>query len=86
MTERPTKSTQNNYTAAIYNEYSGLASYHKVNVKCGDNVGTMNEAVKEYAANQRIEEWIVGWIEGNAEGKIETIRNMLKDNIPLETV
>lgn len=55
-------------------------------MKWGDNMGTMNEAVKEYVPNQRMEEWIVGWIEGYAEGKIETIRNMIKDHMPLEIV
>ena len=52
---------------------SQQVKYHKVQ---NEEVDYMCKAVEEYAAAKAIESKI--------EGKIETIRNMLKENIPLE--
>lgn len=69
------------HSDADNNSFGALSEavrYHKANTK---GVDIMCEAVREYAkgyaADQRNE--------GRLEGKIEAIKNMLKENIPLET-
>ena len=57
---------------------SRAVNHHKI-IKEG--VDTMCKAVEEYAAKQRAE----GEIKGKLEKAVETVRNMLKKNIPLET-
>ncbi len=64
---------------------SQAVKHHKV---ANEGVDSMCKAVEEYASRRK-EEYILegeikGEIKGKIKGKIETIRNMLKENIPLE--
>lgn len=62
------------------NQFGALSqqvNYHKLK---NEGVGFMCKAVEEYAAVKMIE----GEIKGEIKGKVETIKNLLKENIPLE--
>ncbi len=60
---------------------SQAVNYHKIN---NEGVDSMCKAVEEYA-NKIAEQKRDGWIlEGKIEGKLETIKNLLKKNIPLD--
>ena len=75
-------------SSADNTEFGALSQAVKHHKIANEGVDSMCKAVEEYASRRK-EEYILegeikGEIKGKIKGKIETIRNMLKENIPLE--